>query len=245
MSEPQGTNGNRGAAADAGGTSGIADMLRALNTFTPNGGRGAGDDGQPGAGLTPEALSELARRAGVTNPAQIAELQRKLGLDAGMRDVGGVLVPQHVVFQLASFECALPADAVQGIEKLTEITPVPNTVPWVLGVTQAWGMILSVVDLHGFLGLPPQPPTGDSRLMVVTKREMTIGFVADMIRGMRPLGEHLLGGGDFPLQQAPEWARPYLLGGAQIDNRLIYLFDPERLLFSEKMHRYRADLGQA
>ena len=237
MSDPQGTSG------DQSGAAGLASRLRqALNTFLPGGASGGEAGGQAGS-LTPEMLSELARRAGVTNPAQIADLQRMIGLDAGVRDAGGVQVPQHVVFQLASFDCALPADAVQGIEKLSEITPVPNTVPWVLGVTQAWGMILSVVDLHGFLGLPPHTLSADSRLMVVTKREMTIGFVADIIRGMRPLGEYILGGGDFPLQQAPEWARPYLMGAAQLDNRLIYLFDPERLLFSEKMHRYRADMG--
>lgn len=243
MSDPQGTSAGQGDATEARRAEGLAERLRqALNTFMP-GERGRAENGaQTPPNLTPERLSELARRAGVTNPAQIADLQRMIGLDVGVRDASGVQVPQHVLFQLGSFDCALPADAVQGIEKLAEVTPVPNTVPWVMGVTQAWGMILSVVDLHGFFGLTPQTLTPNSRLMVVTKREMTIGFVADMIQGMRPLGEYLAGG-DFPLQQAPEWARPYLLGAAQLDNRHIVLLDPERLLFSEKMHRYRTDLN--
>ncbi|MEO7001959.1 MAG: chemotaxis protein CheW [Ktedonobacterales bacterium] len=236
---PQGTYGGQGASSGGGRAGDLADRLRhALNTFLPTGGRHSEDGGQALAGLTPEALAEVAQRAGVTNPAQIADLQRMVGLG----EASGAQVPQHVVFQLAAFDCALPADAVQGIEKLAEVTPVPNTVPWVMGVTQAWGMIVSVVDLHSFLGLPPQTLTSASRLMVVTKREMTIGFVVDTIREMRPLGDYLAGG-DFPLQQAPEWARPYLLGAAQLDNRLIVLLDPERLLFSEKMHRYRTDVG--
>jgi hypothetical protein len=40
---------------------------------------------------------------------------------------------------------------------------------------------------------------------------------------------------------APTWAQPFLDGVAQADGRQIFALDPERLLFSDRMHRYRAD----
>ena len=114
--------------------------------------------------LTPEDLVEMARRAGIPNPEQLNDLSRMIGVDPV-----GERVPQLIIFLIGDIECAVPADAVRGgVERITEVTAVPNTAPWVLGVVQVWGAIVSVVDLRAFLGQPSQPLTARSRLLVVT-----------------------------------------------------------------------------
>ena len=115
----------------------------------------------------------------------------------------------------------------------------PNTAAWVLGITQAVGMIVSVVDLRTFLGLPSLGVTTQSRLMVVTRRDMTIGFLVDAVVEMRPLGEMIGQGDPQMLRRAPDWVRPYIVDTAQFDGRVVALLDPDQLVFNEPIHRYR------
>lgn len=207
----------------------MGELLRqALQTLNING---------PGKGgnITPEALAELAQRAGIGSSSQIADLSRAMGVYSAGE--AAQQTPQHILFLLGDIECALPSGAVQGVERITEVTSVPNTVPWVLGVVQVWGSIVSVVDLRHFFGFPPQPLTPRSRLLVVTRGEMTIGYVVDAVTEMRPLDS-------MPsapsVSGLPESARQFANSTIQVDGRPVILLDPDRLLFSDSMQRYRA-----
>src|SRR5579884_1266682 len=122
---------------------------------------------QPGA-YTPEQLLELARSAGFSEPQRFASQAQALGVGVGP------VVPQHLLFALGSVTCALPASSVQGVERIPEVTPVPNTADWVVGVAQVWGAIFSVVDLAAFVGLPPLPRSSHNRLLVVTSPSMSV-----------------------------------------------------------------------
>src|SRR5262249_27845732 len=203
--------------------------------------RSLGSERQGGtsSGLTPEMLNELARRAGLApvGPAGVAGMLSAGGL---INDVDVTGTPQHIVFGLDDAECALPAESVQGVERITEFSPVPNTVSWVLGILHLRGSILSVVDLRTFFGLPAQHLTVRSRLLVVTQREMTIGLLVDGVNAMRSLD-------GLPSEEygagMPGWAAPYADRTVKVEGLTIILFDPERLLYAEKMHRYRADFS--
>lgn len=196
-------------------------------------------DGRGGAGqLSPEALTDIMRRAGLSGTSQAADIARIMGVSA---DGGAVAsIPQELIFALHDVECTLPAETVQGVERITDITPVPNTVPWVQGVIHLRGSIISVVDLRGFFGMPTQPVTQRSRLLVVSKREMTIGMIVDAVTEMRTLDDQTEGAQRVP---TPEWAAPYAQHTVQLAGRTIIVLDVERLLFAEKMHCYRADLA--
>ncbi len=191
----------------------------------------------PGGSLTAESVEQMAHNLGVNDPMQIAALQRMMMLTpAGASPE--LLAAQHILFLLGDVECALPSEAVQGVERAFDVTPVPNVAPWVLGVTQMWGNIISVVDLRTFVGLPSIGVTQRSRLLAVSHREMMIGMVVDVVTEIRTMGDQI---GPVGAEQAPAWAQPYLDGVAQIDGRLVIALDPQRLLFSENIHRYRAD----
>lgn len=195
--------------------------------------------GGPAAALSAEQLAEIAQYVGMTQPDQLADLSRLLGTGTaeGMPPPG---VPQQIIFALGDTECALPAEAVQGVERLPDVTPVPHTVPWVLGVAHIRGTIYSVVDLHGFLGLPPAPITAHTRLLVVTMRDMAVGLMVDSVTEMRPLDDAQAQDYAAP---PPDWAAPYTARTLMIGGRAVVLLDPERLLFADKLHRYRVDFG--
>ncbi len=199
--------------------------------------RGLTSDGAGAGAVTPEMLADLAQRAGVSSSTQLADLARMIGVSGA--ESGGV--PQHIVFMLGDVEFALPADTVHGVERMSDVAPVPNTVSWVLGIVHLRGSILSVVDLRGFFGIPAQPVTQRSRMLVVSKRDMTIGMVVDGVTEMRPLSEDQVAAA--PSAPMPQWAEPYAVRSVNIEGRAVVVLDPERMLFAEKMHRYRADFA--
>lgn len=195
--------------------------------------------GQDGANLTPETLARLAQQAGLTDERQVQDLARMMGMNAAAAAASED--PQHIVFAIGDVECAFPAEAVQGVERISDVAQVPNTVPWILGIIHLHGSIISVVDLRTFFGMPSQPLTPRTRLLVVTYQDMTIGFVVDGVTEMRSLDT-----GDVrtaPPSAIPAWATPYVRRALVIEGRLVLLLEPEHLLFAEKMHKYRADFS--
>ena len=211
-------------------TESIQQALREMGADRAGGGSGT---------LTPELLAQLAQRVGLTNPAQIANLSQMLGMNTAVAADAGV--PQHIIFALGDADCAFPSEAVQGVERVGDVTPVPNTAPWVLGILNLHGAITSVVDLRGFFDMQPQPITPRTRLLVLSSRDMTIGMVVDGVTEMLTLD-----GEQAPASSpgiVPAWAAPYVSRAITLQDRTILLLDPERLLFAEKMHRYRADFS--
>lgn len=217
--------------------SAMAETLQQALRSLQSGQQSAGGAG--GAPLTPEQLTLLAQRAGLTLGAPGDSTR---GIDPGLIIPSMNLTgePQYIVFALHAIECALPGNSVQGVERLIEITPVPNLSPWVLGVVHLRGSILSVVDLRAFLGFPTQPMTVRSRMLLATSGDMMIGLLVDAVTEMRPLNNAEMMGSEI---STPDWAMPYAERTLNIQGRTVVMLDPERLLFSEKMHRYRAEFG--
>ena len=199
--------------------------------------------GTPGAmlangSLSPDALAELAQRAGLTAPGQIADLARLLGNATGKQESNAAdATPQHIIFAIDTQECAFPAGTVQGVERIADVTPVPNTAYWVMGVIHLRGSIMSVVDLKAFLGLSPTVVTARSRMLIMTRRDVTIGLVVESITEMRQIEEQQ----QIPAAgQIPRWGTDFVIGSFRIEGRSVLVLDPDRLLFSEKMGQYHS-----
>lgn len=214
----------------AGASNALREALRALGSTGGSGGAGT---------LSPEMLADLAQRAGL--PGGATDLARMLGRDmGGVQENGGPTGPQYVVFALGEMQCCIAADAVQSVARFADVTPVPNTVHWVLGVVQLRGSIISVVDLGAFLGLPATEATPRSRLLVVGQRGMTIGFVVDAVLETRADSSAMRPGSE---RAVPEWLAPYALGALELGERQFVLVDVQRLLFADRMHQYRTDVA--
>lgn len=149
---------------------------------------------------------------------------------------------QYLVFSLADRELAVKAELVQGVERLVELTPVPNVVPWVSGVINQRSSIISVVDLRKFLDLEQIPYTPRTRLLVLQYNEMVIALVVDGVSEMLPIPAPAVSANVGNVRQTtiPSWAAPYAIGSALLSNRVMVILDVARLLFSEKMQRYKA-----
>lgn len=193
--------------------------------------------------LQPEAFAALKQLV-AQSPSAAAALQMQLAQAQGQVRQDGVAAPmssvageQYLVLSLADCELAVRAELVQGVERLGEITSVPNVVPWVRGVVNLRGSIVSVVDLRMFLDLEQPSYTPRTRLLSLQYKEMLICLVVDGVSEMLPIPASVIINGNVR-QAIPPWAIPYASGSALLANRLMVILDVPRLLFSEKMHHY-------
>ncbi|MBI5407989.1 MAG: chemotaxis protein CheW [Nitrospirae bacterium] len=98
-------------------------------------------------------------------------------------DVDGHL---NVVEFLLSYETyGLESVYIGEIYPLEEYTPVPCTPPFVLGIINVRGKILSVIDIRKFFELPEKGLTGLNQVIILRSDKMEFGILADSITGVR------------------------------------------------------------
>jgi purine-binding chemotaxis protein CheW len=205
------------------------------------------DNGQRAGGqMNAEMLQQALRAFGTSGatpapPAELAALAQRMGLQApAVVNATEARGPQYVLIALGGIEIALPAAHVIGVERVGDITPVPNTVAWVLGVANLRGAITSVVDLRQFWGLPRAEITPRSRIVVASTKEMIAGFLVDGVAEFRALPAEQQPR-DSARAQAPPWLAPDVAGVTTIAGRRIFMLDVEKLLFADSLHKYRSD----
>ena len=154
-----------------------------------------------------------------------------------MQSEAVVVGEQYLVFSLLECEVALKAEHIDGVERLADVTPVPNVASWISGVINLRGSIASVVDLRSFLGMERLPFNPRTRLLSVRANEMVICLVVDSVSDMIPIPPTTING-NTRQANIPQWLASYASGSALIGNRYIILLDAARLLFSDKMQHY-------
>lgn len=178
--------------------------------------------------LSPSAAQSLILQSAAARAGE--DLGRGLPLAAN---------EQHLVFSLADRELAVKAEFVQGVERLVDLTLVPNVASWMLGVMNLRGSIVSVVDLRMFLDLELLPYSSRTRLLSLQYNEMVICFVVDGVSEMLPIPAAAVVNGNVRQATIPQWVLPYAAGCALFAQRTVLMLDVPRLLFSERIQQYK------
>ncbi|MBI5656202.1 MAG: purine-binding chemotaxis protein CheW [Geobacter sp.] len=90
-------------------------------------------------------------------------------------------------FRLAHELYGIETTYVSATAPLLELTPIPGTPPFLLGLINHRGQILSVIDLKKFFDLPDKGLTDLNKVIVVQNDEMEFGVLADEIAGVRQI----------------------------------------------------------
>ena len=92
-----------------------------------------------------------------------------------------------VEFLLAHEKYAVASEYVREIYPLNDLTPVPCTPRFVLGIVNVRGQVLSVIDIKRFFDLPEKGLTDLNKVIILHTDEMEFGIMADAIIGVRNL----------------------------------------------------------
>lgn len=134
-----------------------------------------------------------------------------------------------VEFLLAGQKYAIESAWVREVFPVRELTPLPCTPPFVLGIMNVRGQILAVVDLRRFFALPISGLTELNKVIILRSDSMELGLLADAILGVRilPLAEI-----QPPLLTLAGVGKEYLKG---ISTAGLIVLDAARIVADEKL----------
>lgn len=132
-----------------------------------------------------------------------------------------------IVFQLQDEEYGIPVQQVRSIEKVQYITRVPRTAPYIKGVINLRGVVTPVIDLRKRFGLQELEDTDSTRMIIVSKDDIEVGFIVDAANDVIDIHSDII-------EPAPEVVGSveveYIQGVAKLDKRLIVMIDLEEVL---------------
>ncbi len=88
-------------------------------------------------------------------------------------------------FRIGQTWLAAPREDVREVITPPRVTRVPNAQPWLAGVANVRGELLTIIDLPLFLGLPVQDFQRSRRVLVLNAKKTPAGFLVDEVAGYR------------------------------------------------------------
>ena len=145
------------------------------------------------------------------------------GKDAG----GGEDVLQLVSFTLGNEEFAVDIHRVQEINRMMDVTRVPNAPAHVDGVINLRGKVIPVIDLRARLGMERKERDRTSRIIVIELRTVVVGFVVDSVREVLRVPRSVT---EPPPALAAGLESEYITAVGKLEDRLLILLDLERVM---------------
>ncbi len=160
----------------------------------------------------------------------MSELQERISNSLAGSEQGGDDQLQLVTFEVASEEFAVDILAVQEINRMMELTRVPQSPPEVEGVINLRGKIIPVLDLRKRFGFKIQDATAQSRIVVVEIGGRVLGFIVDRVHEVLRIPRSIV-------EPAPAMVSSidsdFIAGVGKLDDRLLILLDLGRLFSAE------------
>jgi purine-binding chemotaxis protein CheW len=133
---------------------------------------------------------------------------------------------QVVVLELGEQAFAFPIENVREIVRYAEPTAIPEALPWVRGIFELRGKILTVLDLRARLGIEAVPPDEFTKILVLASEGRQAGFVVDRVREVLRLPQSRVVPPPGLVKRANEGIR----GIIERDRETLLLLDGEVLL---------------
>ena len=125
-------------------------------------------------------------------------------------------------FQMGGQSYAVELLKVQEVQRVPDILPVRGAAPHVMGVMNLRGQIIAVIDLGACIGLPHEPLTEASRVIVLETEEETVGLLVSAVAEVISLSERAV---ENPVSSIPALPREALIGIARHGSHMSVLLD--------------------
>ena len=138
---------------------------------------------------------------------------------------------QLVSFKIGDAEFGVDILRVQEINKMMELTCVPNTPIFVEGVVNLRGRIIPVINLRSRLGLEVKEYDSETRIIVVDIHNKTIGFIVDEVKEVLRIPRSIT---EQPPDVVSGVDSDYITAIGKLEDRLLILLDLTKILSNEE-----------
>lgn len=134
---------------------------------------------------------------------------------------------QLVSFKIGSEEFGVDILRVQEINRMMEITKVPNAPKFVEGIINLRGRVIPVVDLRIRLDMEKKEQDKDTRIIVVELDGTTVGFIVDEVSEVLRIPKNIT---EPPPSMVAGIDSDYITAVGKLEDRLLILLDLEKVL---------------
>jgi purine-binding chemotaxis protein CheW len=140
-------------------------------------------------------------------------------------------VIQLVTFRLKDETYGINVMQVQEVLRISEIAPVPGAPPYVLGIINLRGNVVTVIDTRTRFGLPSTEVDDASRIVIIESEQQVVGILVDSVAEVVELRQSEI---DSAPNVGNEESSRYIQGVASRDEDLLIVVDLNKLLTDEE-----------
>jgi purine-binding chemotaxis protein CheW len=144
---------------------------------------------------------------------------------------------QLVSFKIGDEEFGVDILKVQEINRMVEVTRVPNAPEYVDGVINLRGKVIPIVDLRRRLGMPRKEHGKDTRIVVVELNGKITGFVVDAVSEVLRIPRSVT---EPPPPIVAGIEAEYITAVGKLEDRLLILLDLERIFSAQETQQLKA-----
>ncbi len=152
-------------------------------------------------------------------------------VDASIEEVPAGEIVQLISFLLDDVEYGVDILCVHEILKYPEVTRLPNTPPFIKGVINLRGNVISVVDMRVRFGMESAPVTDLSRIIVVETQGKMVGLLVDNVYQVIRIPKDNI---DDPSDLITGVSEEFIAGIGRLGDRLVVLLSMTTDLFLEE-----------
>ena len=130
---------------------------------------------------------------------------------------------QLVTFGLANEEYAVDILKVREINRLQEITKIPNAPHYLDGVINLRGRVIPVINLRSNFGLSHRENDERTRVMIMDMQGLTIGVIVDYVSEVLRISPDIVD--PAPAMASEAVGDDFIRGIAKMEDRLVILLD--------------------
>jgi purine-binding chemotaxis protein CheW len=138
---------------------------------------------------------------------------------------------QLVSFNIGEEEFGVDILKVQEINRMVDVTRVPNTPEYVDGVINLRGKVIPIIDLRRRFGMARKEKDKNTRIIVVELNNKVLGFVVDAVSEVLRIKKSV---SEPPPPIIAGIDADYITAIAKLENRLLILLDLEKVLTTEE-----------
>ncbi len=134
---------------------------------------------------------------------------------------------QEVIFKLNDEDFGLEIMNVNEIIRMQELTAMPNTSKYILGVTNIRGKVIPVISMKKILEMEESVDDDRTRIIVASLGDKIYGFKVDSVSEIIKIEEEQI---DRQEGIGEDKEKNYIFGIAKLEERLVKLIDLEKIL---------------
>ncbi|MET1255959.1 chemotaxis protein CheW [Aliikangiella maris] len=140
-------------------------------------------------------------------------------------------VLQWVTFRLSNETYGINVMQVQEVLRFTDIAPVPGAPPYVLGIINLRGNVVTVIDTCQRFGLQPIELTDNTRIVIIETNHQVIGILVDAVAEVVYLKESEI---ESTPNVGNDESAKFIQGVSHRGEELLILVDLNKLLGEEE-----------